>query len=360
MTTGGGHLRRAGLVVALVAAAWWWAHRRAAAPPPVREGAPASARAQSTGEGRGAASASTGGGAKVSGAQPFARLGFGDRDDQVGRRRGGEANLEGPMAIAAGPAGELLLLDQIHKRALRFRDGRRVGVLPLASETAQDLACAPGGRVATLDRVGTGELRVYDADGHVQRAEPLVGRGVAEAGAVTGVFADDQGVYVEVKHGLLVRLFRPDGQPDAERSSLAGRPTRDGRGLLEAAITDRRRGVVEVTERERQSGALRFRVPVALGAEVLHLLLLESDARGRVYLAADVGSVAATPPYGTSEERVVIVRLEANGARTGTLVAPPPSSEDEQMRPFTVDDQGDVFGMSASADDLVIARYRFP
>jgi hypothetical protein len=188
----------------------------------------------------------------------------------------------------------------------------------------------------------------------------LSGAGLPEGGAVTGVFSDDDGVYVEADHDKVVRIADADGRADPNRPQLVGRPTRDGRLLITAALAGRGAGEATVSAFDRASGQPAWSQVVPFGAPVLHLVMLDSDAAGQVYLAADVGQESDAPPYPILDERIVIARLGSGGAPRGSITVPAFPTADETFRPITVDDSGAIYVMAAGDRGLEVVRYTFP
>jgi hypothetical protein len=267
-----------------------------------------------------------------------------------------EANPEGPMAVAVTSAGRVDVLDPRNGRVLRFVDGRVVGAVGPIGEATQDLAHTADGRVVTLDRLGAATVTVFDREGHPRATIPLRGGPVTEGGAVTAVFADADGVYVEHAHREVVRVADADGREDPARPTLWGRPSRDGAQLLRAAIEDRARGTVRVTVASRENGAVDWSSVVPLGASVLHLVMLDGDHGGRVYVAAVVGVFAAEV---LRDPALVVLRLDRAGAVDGALRLPPLAGGDEVFRPVCIDDAGAVYVMDLGAEGLTVRRYTF-
>ncbi|HEX8954447.1 MAG TPA: hypothetical protein VF945_21480, partial [Polyangia bacterium] len=269
-------------------------------------------------------------------------------------------NPEGPMAVAAGAAGQLAVVDQINRRILRYKDGKLVGTIPIGGDTVQDVAFARDGRMLVLDRLVDGNVQVYGADGKLVDELSLAGKGVGEGGGVTGLFADDDGIYVERDHESVVRIADAAGRSDPNRPALAGRPARDGRLLLAAEIADASGGDVLVSATDRSSGQPAWKQPIHLGVPIVHIITLDSDAAGLVYLAVDVGRETTSAPFQIVDERILVARLGAGGAPRGLLSLPPLPTADESFRPITVDDDGSVYVMAAGDNGLAVTRYVFP
>jgi hypothetical protein len=183
---------------------------------------------------------------------------------------------------------------------------------------------------------------------------------VPEGGGVTGLFADDNGIYVERDHEAVVRIADANGVADPNRPELVGRPSRDGRLLLSAAIGDPMTGEIQVSAVDRSSGQPAWQQTLHLAVPVIHIVTLDSDRQGMVYVAVDVGREAPTPPYPILDERIVIARLGSGGAPRGLLEVPPLPTADESFRPITVDDDGTIYVMAAGDGSLAVTRYVFP
>lgn len=285
---------------------------------------------------------------------------WGGAPGQFGRRREAEASPEGPMALYAGRAGELSILDQVNRRVERYKDGARTGGLAMGGDTLQDLAVGAEGRVALLDRFVDKSVQVYGADDKLQNEVGLAGPGVPEPGHVTGVFADDDGIYVEREHGSVVRIADGSGASDPARTELPGRPSRDGTLFLAAALLDRAAGTVVVRAFARATQKPAWERSLQLEAPVVQILMLDSDRQGRVYLAASIGHEDPRPPYKLIDESITAVRLGSGGVERGRLRLPPLPDVEESVRPLSIDDAGDLYVMAPRPEGLEVRRYRFP
>lgn len=298
-------------------------------------------------------------GARLAAGTEILKAAWGSRAGELGRRHEAESNVEGPMAMLGG-ADEALILDQVNRRVERFERGQRVASVPLGSDTAQDLAIGPDGRTVVLDRLVEKNVQVYDRDGKLRNEIPLDEKAVGETGSITGVFADRDGIYVERDHGKVVRIADPSGLRDRPPEELAGRPSRDGQLLISAAITDRAAGQLAVTAVRRQDGQTAFSQGMTLGAPILHIVMLDSDRQGRVYLAAATGREGSEPPYPILDEAIEAVQLGSGGALRGRLVVPPLVGAEESLRPLSVDDSGALLVMRTLPEGAVVTRYVFP
>lgn len=287
---------------------------------------------------------------------------WGSQPGQFGKRRDAESNPEAPMAQSAGKDGEVAILDQVNRRVERFRDGKRVLTIALGSDTAQDLALGAEGRTVVLDRLVDKNVQVYAADGHLLNEVSLDEKSAAgvHSESLTGVFSDRDGIYVEREHTSVLRIADVNGNRDRPPEELPGRPTRDGQLFIAATLVDARRGLVNVRAVRRPSLAPAWSQNVELGAPALHLLLLDSDARGNVYLAAETGHESPDPPYAIFDESLRALKLTASGTVAGSLTLPPLAGAEESFRPVSVDDGGALLVMSGDASGLYVSRYLFP
>jgi hypothetical protein len=284
---------------------------------------------------------------------------WGGEKGQFGRKRDPESNPESPMAIAAGAGGRFAIVDQVNGRIQRYKDGQLEGEIKLAGDTVQDIALGAGGETIVLDRLVQGAVQVYGPDGQLFTEVNLGQAGISKGGGVTGVFADAGGIYVESDHDKLTRISNADGSSDPDHGQLAGRPTRDGRLLISASLISKSLGQAQVEAFDRKTGQRRWGTPVSFGSPLWHLLLLDSDAVGNIYLGADIGDEDPNPPYPITNERVVIQRLSATGELTGSITVPPLSQPDESFRPITVGDDGSIYVMAGGDDGLEVTRYTF-
>ena len=286
--------------------------------------------------------------------------GFGAGPNQLGGRAADESNPEGPMAIVAGNGG-LAVLDQVNARIVRYDlDGKPLGTIPIAPDTAQDIAVGPDGRVAVLDRVTDAQLLYYDENGKLIGQTPVVGGPIDESGGTTGVFADSTGVYIEREHGEVAHVLDADGKPDADRRTLPGRPLRDGSGSTQALLVDKAAAITTLRVFS-PTADLVWQRTVKFPAPIVSIVMLDSDRAGRVYIAAHLAIEDTAPPFALTNERIVVVRVdEKTGASLGSLTLPPPPGADEALRPLSVGDDGTVYQMLVGDNGVEIQAYTFP
>jgi hypothetical protein len=276
---------------------------------------------------------------------------WGTGPGQVARKIPEEGNPEAPMSFSATPGGGTVVLDQVNGRLVRFKpDGRPEGTVPVTQQAPQEVVVAPDGTTLVLDRLADKSLAILKDDKLVNDL-PIEGKGIPEGGGVTGVFVDGKGVYLEREHGALVLIGDTDGQPNPDRPEIPGRPSRDGKSFLAAALIDHDSGQAYVTAVDRRTAQQRFRRDLALGAPLLMIVLLDSDKRGTVYLGA-----LLEPQGGQSFNRIVCLS-GTDGATTGTVDLPANSGAEETFRDFAVLDDGGVLFAQRSDQGIAYARY---
>lgn len=287
------------------------------------------------------------------------RAAWGAAPGALGRKGDPETAAEGPMSLVADGQGRIWVLDQANRRVQRFTaEGAVDRVVPIGGDTAQDLRVTRDGRLVLLDRLGEGNVQVLGAGGEPLGEVPLKGRGIGEGGGTTGVFLDGRGgVYVEREHRALFRIADESGRADPARPSVPGRPRRDGGAYLNAAILDRGAGLVTVSAKTADDRLL-WETPVGLGAPVLHIALLDSDAAGNTYVAGEVGRESPTPPYRLVDVRLVIVGLAPNGTVRGTLSLDATPAAEESFRPLEVADDGTIYRLVRTPAGVVVEAYR--
>ena len=112
---------------------------------------------------------------------------------------------------------------------------------------------------------------------------------------------------------------------------------------------------------DRATSEVAWSQPVQLPAQVLHLLLLDSDRQGMIYLAALVGIENPEPPFQMTAMRIVALRFGAGGAARGVMELPAlPPNADENFRPLSVDDDGTIYALRAAESGVEVVAYRFP
>lgn len=272
----------------------------------------------------------------------LANFGWGSGAGNLGRSRPEEANPEAPMSLAVDSKGTTWILDQVNQRIVRVdKQGQPAGEVPLTLQAAQDIAIADDGTAVVIDRLVDKSIALMSPDGTLKGELPLEGKGLEEGGAATGIFTDGDDVYVEREHSDLVRVGNTSGTADGERPEVPGRPSRDGKAWLSANIVDGPAGQVLVTAIEREGQQHRFTRQYTLGAPVMMLNLLDSDASGIIYLGSVVevaGSSPDAPRFG-----IQLMCLDPlDGRPLGRVMLPTGEGPDETVRELVVRDEGGV------------------
>lgn len=260
----------------------------------------------------------------------------GSSPNQVGRDRPMEGNPEGPMSLVTGPKGELFVLDQVNKRIVRVgEDGKPLPPLALPMDGVQDMTLAADGNLVLLDRLVNKSVVVMGPDGQTIAKYPLEEETVGETGMLTGVFTDGTDIYVEKEHGTLVSIGSTKGGKTTKKE-LLGRPSRDGKLLLSAGITDGSAGRIYCSAINRSTNDHEFTREYRMTGMVSTLLLLDSDKGGTIYLASELLA-------GEQGAVVVLMCLEPQkGSPIGVVELPANIIPEESMRDFSVLDSGGV------------------
>jgi hypothetical protein len=253
------------------------------------------------------------------------RAGWGSALGQVGHSLMSEGNPEGPMSfVRAGD--ELLVLDQVNSRVVRYdKNGRPIGTFD-ATHTTQDINVAKDGSVVMLDRLVDKRVRILDKNGK-PKGELSLPSDMKETGLVTGVFTDDKNVYVEKSHGALVGLGTLDGQPLSEKTILTGRPSKSGNLLVSAALVANK---LTVNAFDRAANKLRYTrvIPFKIVREIV---LVDTDAKDVVYVGA------------SEEEKVNIACLDpGDGHVLGRLSLELSMVPEETFKQYSVADDGTI------------------
>jgi hypothetical protein len=252
-----------------------------------------------------------------------------------------------------GSGEHFFVLDQVNDRVTRWgKDGKAQVVAELGGLEAADMAVAADGSVAVLDRLVGKEVAVFK-DGKRVGSLPLDPERIPEPGAVTGVFVDGDDVLVEQEHGPLLRLGTLDGGLAQDKDQIPGRPSRDGKLFLSAGITDREQGRTYVAAFDRVAQESRFTRQLTFPGIIESILALDSDKKGTIYLAVvvDQGSTTVTS----------VTCLEpTHGEPLGAVQLPTNTSPEESLRELTVMDDGTLVFAHRTDAGMAFESYRCP
>ena len=295
--------------------------------------------------------------ARTGAGQVVATFGWGNGDGNLGHSRPDEANPEAPMSLTVDALGQVWILDQVNERLVKLdRSGKRVGTVPLTVQSAQDVVVAADGTAMVMDRLVDKAIALIGPDGKPRGELPLVGKGLLESGASTGLFTDGKDVFVEREHGDSVRVGNTSGEASKERPEIPGRPAGDGRTYLTAGIVDGRSGTVMVTAIDREPQQHRFTRQFSLGQPVLALNALDADRSGIIYLGTVLelpGSTAEAPQF-----QIALVCLDPlDGRPLGQTRFPANSMPEETFRELTVLPEGGVLFLERTPGGPRVVRY---
>jgi hypothetical protein len=279
---------------------------------------------------------------------------WGGAPDELGRERPAEGNPQGPMSVGVDAKGRVTVLDAVNARLVRRGpDGKPDRTFPLDVTNPEDVAVAPDGSSAVLDRFRDKSVTLYDDSGRLRGKLSLEGDGVGDVGSVTGVFVDGNDVYVEREHATLVKLGDMTGMAAEPRVEIPGRPSRDGLSYINAGIIEAATGRTWVSSIERATMKHRFTRELHLGSFVRYVVLLDTDKLGTIYFAADVDQAG-----GGQGEQVVLTCLDpVSGEPVGSAVLPANTLPEESFRDLTVLDEGGVIQALRTDSGVTYAHY---
>jgi hypothetical protein len=256
---------------------------------------------------------------------------WGSGRGELGRDRPQEGNPEGPMSLVLA-GRDLLVLDQVNGRLARYDAKGRLLSTSEAPSTAQDVAVGKDGTVAMVDRLVNKSVTLVDSSGRKIGELPL--SRVPESGLVTAVVIDGKDVYVEQEHGALVPIGTTDGKPAADDApTLSGRPSKDGTLLLTAGLSSAPQGRAYLNAFDRKAQALRFARTILFPRPSHAIVLLDSDAKGIIYLG-----VAAGEPG----DAHIACLDPGDGHVLGRVALPLSHTPEEAFRDFTVGEDGTI------------------
>lgn len=287
-------------------------------------------------------------------AETLVEAAWGGGPNELGRRVLQEGAPEAPMGLAVAKDGSFHVLDQVNSRIQVFTPGYATRSIELPADTFQDIVIDAAGNDVVMDRLATGTIAFLGGDGRVDHTVPLVGPGVEEGGGVTGLFARADGTWVEVDHTRLVRVALANGDADPERPSVSGRFSFDGKTAVHAALAGASSALVE--GEPLTQGGTAFRAMIEMPLPILSLHALETDARGRTILVANLVREAETDPFDLLEQRETAVVIDARGREVKRVELAPPEGADEQMRPIRVADDGTIYQLVARERGASIER----
>ncbi len=227
---------------------------------------------------------------------------WGDGDGAAGLEGGPETQPIGPSSFDVAADGTVVLLDQVHRRALRVRPGGGRQVVPLAvNGTIADLAVEDDGRLWVLETAGVSAplLRGFTPAGAPAATVPLVDRTasqvrVAAGGPVVKQYPSEQ----------WLPAASPSGSPLGAAVQRAGgrvaQPSEGGSGVVVLRTGDELRLALTTAAGVTSSWRVTSRTPLA-----------------EVQLAAPVGDgvLAVVRVFAGGRDEFVVLRLGPEGLR---------------------------------------------
>lgn len=290
--------------------------------------------------------------------QVVLKASWGDQAGALGKSEPSEAAAEGPKSFVVDGSGRLHVLDQVNGRISIFPPGGgEPTVIPLPSARYEDIDLDEQGNPVLLDRGGDGAVAMLDSSGRVKAEIPLAGEGVTEAGGVTSLHVRKDGVWVEYEHTALVRVADASGAALERRVMLPGRPSIDGALAFRAQLApDRSRAFVFSQPLGAPGSAASLFAEVAFETPIAHLTALETDARGRVYVAAHLLRENEEAPGEILEDSQVLVVLDQGGAELGRIALTTPHGSLEQFRPIRIGPDGAIYHLYATDEGAFMER----
>ena len=276
---------------------------------------------------------------------------FGDGNDALGRGTTPDGHAVAPASFLAD-GSELLVLDQEKSRLLRT-DGTSI---PLPGKRADDVARGADGSLAVLDRLGSKDVTMLDANGRVRGRLPLEGTGIEDPRDVTRVVVSGNDVLVERNGGgPFLRIGGIDGTPAKERTEIPGMPTRDGTALVSAGITSEEQGRAWVTLADRV-GVHRWTRELRFPAELSGVAFLDSDTgpTRTIWTVLLAGSTSAD-----YINWAVCLDL-TTGAVRGSFSLAVENPPWESFRDFAVKDDGTLLAATRTDRGVTYASYPCP
>ena len=275
----------------------------------------------------------------------------------VGRLDAQEGASEGPMSFAVYPNGELLVLDQVNFRLVRFDPtGVLLGETPIPASTFQELEIRDGGRIVLLDRLARRSLLVMTDAGSAILEVGVEGDGIPEGGGVTAMLGEDDGIWLEFDHTSRVRVLDQQLQPSVRRE-VRGRPFSEGANLLGELD---HQGGAQLWLEDATTGNVLERTKVnAAGHRIDRIIWLATDEQGNVHGQFHLMDEGPLDPTQISFEQVLGLRFDAALGEIGRFTSPYVIQELEQYREFRVMRDGTTYQMVFEDGGMSILRWRW-
>lgn len=174
--------------------------------------------------------------------RPWFTVPWGAGKTTVQKLDGNEGASFGPMDFAIGLDGTVWLLDQQQHRLAQFGPlGNWLSEIRIPSDTYFGLEITRDGSFVIMDKLVRREIMVLDTNGNVKSTASLKEPGMPESGHITGLFAFDDGIWVEYDNTYRNKIMDSQYRP-CQVETLRGRPVALGIDLMGAL--DRRGGAM--------------------------------------------------------------------------------------------------------------------
>jgi hypothetical protein len=275
--------------------------------------------------------------------EPVLRVAWGDGPKQIGHKLPEEGAPEGPMSFSVDESGRIWILDQVNQRVQIFDRQGEPGSVNLPADTYQDMALNPDGDLVVIDRLAGRKVETYGPDGKLLASVDLEGGAVFEGGAVTGLFTNESGTWVEVEHRALVQVSDAAGRATPERQVLPGRFSADGVSLLTAMKTGTHSAAVLARPLSDPQRAPQLVAQVHFSAPLVFLTALESDSLGRVVLAGLTAEPGSDPGQGLANARQELWVLAPGGQVDRHVLLAAATGPEEIFRPLRLGPDGNLY-----------------
>lgn len=277
-------------------------------------------------------------------------IAYGSRANELGGEVPPEGLPECPGALSVGPDGSLFVLDQINERIVKMQRGRENELIDLPARTFFDLSIAPDGTLVLLDKLVGESIALVDPTG-VKKPRELSIRNkyVDQPGEITGVYAREDGVWLEHDNQILIQIADQEGTQTLRR--LNGRLSRDGSRLLRAGIVGKRS--VAVSQQPFQGGrAIESTVP--FDTDVDYVTQLATDGNENLWLV--VALVDELAPGQTRNAHTEVVLLDRAGHEITRSTLPARDESWLQGRAYEVSADGSLYHLSCGKNAATLWR----
>ncbi|MCP4591870.1 MAG: hypothetical protein GY842_14130 [bacterium] len=259
-----------------------------------------------------------------------------------------EASRPGPMDFAVNE-DSLFVLDPVNSRVQVFSlEGTFLREIPIGTRTADFLGIDDTGAVVVLDPFVRREYKVYSPAGEL-RTHAAMPSAITLASAV---FLEGERVWIEERHHQVHEVLAGSQVPRAPAQvvgTLEGRP----QGADRSVVHVRREGADQIVIRRGPPGQAEDRRTLRFPQPVASIAALETDAAGRVYVAANCPCEPEKDPWTTD---LVVIVLTPAGELVGTLRLPNRYVTDH-YRKLCVSRDGHIIQMQTTEEEVRFVRW---